>query len=212
MVLLGGRGMSSIQFYFRRPDWMLIVLDHNVMISFHVMHLARACTQADLEPSSAVNLALYMVFDTRPVHYLEPEATQAALADWRVDILDTCNMTMLFTAVKGNQVTNNGYEVYWNHLPQPQSPTALPAPLLPIPIPFQELLIKDTSVGYLVTVSSAFLRPFFAVSPHIPLKRLTTASSSPTLRSACYTFLGSVSSLYFLVIVNQWYSSTCACD
>jgi hypothetical protein len=50
----GSQGQVSIQAAFIRPDWTLIFVDHNVMISFHVMALRNVCTAADLKPTSKV--------------------------------------------------------------------------------------------------------------------------------------------------------------
>ncbi len=47
----GSSGQASIQLFFRHPD---IVLDHNIMISFHIMRLHHVCTQDDLQPGSVV--------------------------------------------------------------------------------------------------------------------------------------------------------------
>ncbi len=52
--LPGSSRQASIQLFFHCPNWTLIVLDHIVMISFHVMRLHHVCTQDDLQPGSAV--------------------------------------------------------------------------------------------------------------------------------------------------------------
>jgi hypothetical protein len=53
--LPGGEGQISIQAAFRCPDWTLLFVDHNVMISFYVMALRKACTRQDLMPGSIVS-------------------------------------------------------------------------------------------------------------------------------------------------------------
>ncbi|KAF9030250.1 hypothetical protein BDZ89DRAFT_1132547 [Hymenopellis radicata] len=99
---------ASIQLFFRRPDWTLIVLDHNVMISFHVMRLHHVCTQDDLQPGSAIWNYIWSK-SHGPVWHLEPEAMLRALRAWRETIIENEDMTAVFVAVKGNQAVNNGY-------------------------------------------------------------------------------------------------------
>ena len=50
----GAEGQISIQAAFRCPDWTLLFVDHNVMISFYVMTLWKPCTRQDLKPGSIV--------------------------------------------------------------------------------------------------------------------------------------------------------------
>ncbi|KAF8992974.1 hypothetical protein BDZ89DRAFT_1150802 [Hymenopellis radicata] len=104
----GSSGQASIQLFFRRPDWTLIVLDHNVMISFHVMRLHHVCTQDDLQPGSAIWNYIWSK-SHGPVWHLEPEAMLCALRAWRETIIENEDMTAVFVAVKGNQAVNNGY-------------------------------------------------------------------------------------------------------
>jgi hypothetical protein len=48
-------GQISIQVAFICPDWTLIFIDHNVMITFYIMALHHPISKADLEPSSRVS-------------------------------------------------------------------------------------------------------------------------------------------------------------
>lgn len=51
-------GQVSIQAAFISPEWTLIFVDHNVMITFHVMALHYAVTKDDLLPTSKVSQLL----------------------------------------------------------------------------------------------------------------------------------------------------------
>ncbi|KAF8904026.1 hypothetical protein CPB85DRAFT_1438069 [Mucidula mucida] len=95
----GSSGQASIQLFFRRPDWTLIVLDHNVMISFHVMRLHHVCTQDDLQPGSVIWNYIWSK-SHGPVWHLEPEAMLRALQAWRETIIENKDMTAVFVAVK----------------------------------------------------------------------------------------------------------------
>ena len=53
--LPGMVGYLSIQAAFRCQDWTLLFIDHNVMITFHVMGLQNPCKKEDLEPGSLVS-------------------------------------------------------------------------------------------------------------------------------------------------------------
>lgn len=44
----------SIQAAFIRPDWTLVFVDHNVMITFHLMQVSESFSPADLDPGSIV--------------------------------------------------------------------------------------------------------------------------------------------------------------
>lgn len=52
--LPGTQGQVSIQAAFRCPDWTLLFIDHNVMITFHIMGLQNSCKREDLMPGSLV--------------------------------------------------------------------------------------------------------------------------------------------------------------
>jgi hypothetical protein len=47
-------GQISIQAAYVCPEWTWIFVDHNVMLTFHVMALRRVCTKDDLRPGSDV--------------------------------------------------------------------------------------------------------------------------------------------------------------
>ena len=49
------QGLVSIQAAFRCTDWTLLFVDHNVMITFHVMALKKPCMPEDLTPGSTVS-------------------------------------------------------------------------------------------------------------------------------------------------------------
>jgi hypothetical protein len=53
--LPGVQGQISIQAAFRCADWTLIFVDHNVMITFHLMVLQKPCTPQDLKPGTIVS-------------------------------------------------------------------------------------------------------------------------------------------------------------
>lgn len=53
--LPGVQGQISIQAAFRCADWTLLFVDHNVMITFHLMALQKPCTLQDLKPGTIVS-------------------------------------------------------------------------------------------------------------------------------------------------------------
>jgi hypothetical protein len=60
--LPGTSGYMSIQAAFRCQDWTLLFIDHNVMITFHVMGLRQPCKREDLEPGSLVSFIFIFIF------------------------------------------------------------------------------------------------------------------------------------------------------
>lgn len=62
-------GQIAIQAVFICPEWILTFVDHNIMITFHIMALHHPISKADLEPSSTQNLkkinvpSLYLFID-----------------------------------------------------------------------------------------------------------------------------------------------------
>ncbi|KAF7798752.1 hypothetical protein EIP86_009977 [Pleurotus ostreatoroseus] len=100
----------SIQAAFVRPEWTLLFVDHNVMISFHVMWLREEAGPGDVVPGG--KLWNYVWSETHgPVHLHEPEAADAALEAWRTAILgaESQDYEPIFTRIKGNQKVFNGY-------------------------------------------------------------------------------------------------------
>ena len=51
-------GQISIQAAFVCLEWTWVFVDHNVMITFHVMALRATCSSEDLRPGSKVNIIL----------------------------------------------------------------------------------------------------------------------------------------------------------
>ncbi|KAJ7136726.1 hypothetical protein C8R44DRAFT_868851 [Mycena epipterygia] len=76
----------SIQAAFIRPNWTLVFVDHNVMISFHLMQMSDSFSREDLNPASFIWSSLWSR-SHGPVYNLEPAATLRALDDWRTQIL-----------------------------------------------------------------------------------------------------------------------------
>ncbi|KAK1221921.1 fatty acid synthase alpha subunit Lsd1 [Marasmius sp. AFHP31] len=74
--------LLSIQAAFSRPDWTLIFCDHNVQITFHVMRMARVCTEADLCPNSKVWPYLWSM-GHGPIPSLEPAAWEMKIERFR---------------------------------------------------------------------------------------------------------------------------------
>ncbi|KAJ7672243.1 hypothetical protein DFH06DRAFT_979959 [Mycena polygramma] len=98
----------SIQAAFIRPKWTLIFVDHNSMIQFHVMEMAKTFTATQLVPGSETWSALWSRTHG-PVYSQEPEATLAALYQWRTRILSKPgNRTSIFQSMKSNQWVFNG--------------------------------------------------------------------------------------------------------
>jgi hypothetical protein len=54
--------MVSIQAAFRRPDWTLIFVDHNVMITFHIMHFRQYPPIHYFQPGIAVSFFSLLCF------------------------------------------------------------------------------------------------------------------------------------------------------
>jgi hypothetical protein len=121
----GVDGQISIQLAFIRPDWTLIFADHNVMISFHVMHLRQPCKEEDFYPGSRASFQNFCKFsvltlkmqlwlrlwsDTHgPVHELEPARYAATLETWRARSISMETDVPIFLEVKDNQRVFNGY-------------------------------------------------------------------------------------------------------
>ncbi|KAK1219815.1 fatty acid synthase alpha subunit Lsd1 [Marasmius sp. AFHP31] len=74
--------LLSIQAAFRRPDWTLIFCDYNIQITFHVMKMARVCTEADLCPNSEVWPYLWSM-GHGPIPSLEPAAWEMKIERFR---------------------------------------------------------------------------------------------------------------------------------
>ncbi|KAJ7710693.1 hypothetical protein B0H17DRAFT_1123812 [Mycena rosella] len=66
----------SIRAVFIRPEWTLLFVDHNMLITFHLM--------LDLQPGSSIWNSLWSKTHG-PVYNLEPEETMEALDAWRSD-------------------------------------------------------------------------------------------------------------------------------
>ncbi|KAF8954277.1 hypothetical protein BDZ97DRAFT_2081817 [Flammula alnicola] len=98
----------SMQAAFVRPDWTLVFVDHNVMITFHIMALQRTIRRSDLEPGSPLWPSLWSATHG-PVHSSEPIQALKVLDRWRQVSLVSQNSTAIFLAVKSNQKVFNGY-------------------------------------------------------------------------------------------------------
>ena len=55
------QGQISIQAAFRCSGWTLLFVDHNVMMTFHVMALKRPCKPEDLKPGTEVNFSIFFM-------------------------------------------------------------------------------------------------------------------------------------------------------
>lgn len=64
------QGQVSIQAAFRCPDWTLVFVDHNVMLTFHVMALRRPCTPEDLIPGSIVSSSNFFIYISSSIQHL----------------------------------------------------------------------------------------------------------------------------------------------
>ncbi|KAJ7181277.1 hypothetical protein C8R46DRAFT_1187422 [Mycena filopes] len=102
---LGGR-IISIQAAFIRPKYTLIFVDHNVMIQFHVMQI-RTSPEGNMVPGSPI---WDLVWNSKhgPVYHQEPEATLAALAQWREETRHRKSSITIFAAIKAAQTAFNG--------------------------------------------------------------------------------------------------------
>ncbi|KAJ7114397.1 hypothetical protein C8R44DRAFT_881241 [Mycena epipterygia] len=99
----------SIQAAFIRPNWTLVFVDHNMMISFHLMQMSDSFSREDLNPASFIRSSLWSR-SHGPVYNLEPAATLRALDDWRPQILTGSpgDNTPIFTLIKADQTVFNG--------------------------------------------------------------------------------------------------------
>ncbi|KAJ6537257.1 hypothetical protein DFH09DRAFT_1178343 [Mycena vulgaris] len=100
----------SIQAAFIRPKWTLVFVDHNVLITFHLMQASPAFLPSHIEPSKIWS-ALWSSTHG-PVYSQEPDATLRALRDWRSRISKQSdgqqNFTPIFLSIKGTQSVFNG--------------------------------------------------------------------------------------------------------
>ncbi|KAL1700637.1 hypothetical protein EV121DRAFT_295012 [Schizophyllum commune] len=76
----------SILAAFRRPEWTLLFVDHQVFLKFHVMRLRRPLTEENFKPGTAIWDCLWSAAHG-PVYTQEPEATEAALENWRASVM-----------------------------------------------------------------------------------------------------------------------------
>ncbi|KAJ6491240.1 hypothetical protein DFH09DRAFT_1291076 [Mycena vulgaris] len=98
----------SIQAAFIRPKWTLVFVDHNVLITFHLMQASPAFLPSHIEPGSTSKIWSALWSSTHgPVYSQEPDATLRALWDWRSRISKQSdgqqNFTPIFLSIKGTQ-------------------------------------------------------------------------------------------------------------
>ncbi|KAJ6595067.1 hypothetical protein DFH09DRAFT_1136116 [Mycena vulgaris] len=103
----------SIQAAFIRPKWTLVFVDHNVLITFHLMQASPAFLPSHIEPGSTSKIWLALWSSTHgPVYSQEPDATLRALRDWRSRISKQSDgqqsFTPIFLSIKGTQSVFNG--------------------------------------------------------------------------------------------------------
>ena len=118
------QGQISIQAAFRCWDWTLLFVDHNVMITFHVMALKKPCKVEDLRPDSKVAIHQMSVVISHlltqlwgsiwssthgPSLVFETSLASLSLLEWRRSAIQKKNMTPIFAAVKATQTVFNGY-------------------------------------------------------------------------------------------------------
>ncbi|KAJ6617308.1 hypothetical protein B0H10DRAFT_2218648 [Mycena sp. CBHHK59/15] len=130
---------SDAEAAFKRLKWTLIFVDHDVMITFHLMQLPASFTAADLRPGSSIWRCLWSSTHG-PVHSLEPEETMATLRAWRTHPDRLGDFTPIFITIKSTQTVFNGYgaqettDLLLLALIHPQMPTVhlvLPSTHLP---------------------------------------------------------------------------------
>ncbi|KAJ7660424.1 hypothetical protein B0H17DRAFT_1185359 [Mycena rosella] len=100
----------SIQAVFICPEWTLLFVDHNVLITFHLMRASGSFVPVDLQPGSSIWNSLWSKTHG-PVYNLKPEETMEALDAWWLDVLDQPDddLTPIFVSVKGTQTIFNGF-------------------------------------------------------------------------------------------------------
>ncbi|KAJ6603378.1 hypothetical protein DFH09DRAFT_1124289 [Mycena vulgaris] len=103
----------SIQAAFIRPKWTLVFVDHNVLITFHLMQASPAFLPSHIEPGSTSKIWSVLWSSTHgPVYIQEPNAMLRALQDWRSRISKQSdgqqNFTPIFLSIKGTQSVFNG--------------------------------------------------------------------------------------------------------
>jgi hypothetical protein len=119
-------GQISIQAAFVSPEWTWIFVDHNVMITFHVMALRVPCTNSDLQPGSKVSINhsrlnqriiifFYKIWPCvwsathGPSLVVEKALAEEGLDRWRLSRINDEDPTPIFLSVKNNQKVFNGY-------------------------------------------------------------------------------------------------------
>ncbi|KAJ6556765.1 hypothetical protein DFH09DRAFT_1164444 [Mycena vulgaris] len=103
----------SIQAAFIRPKWTLVFVDHNVLITFHLMQASPAFLPSHIEPGSTSKIWSALWSSTHgPVYSQEADAMLHALRDWRSRISKQSdgqqNFTPIFLSIKGTQSVFNG--------------------------------------------------------------------------------------------------------
>ncbi|KAJ6550601.1 hypothetical protein DFH09DRAFT_1168577 [Mycena vulgaris] len=88
-------------------------VDHNVLITFHLMQASPAFLPSHIEPGSTSKIWSALWSSTHgPVYSQEPDATLRALRDWRSRISKQSdgqqNFTPIFLSIKGTQSVFNG--------------------------------------------------------------------------------------------------------
>ncbi|KAL1749669.1 hypothetical protein FB107DRAFT_280447, partial [Schizophyllum commune] len=73
--------LVSILATFERPEWSLAFVDHNVMLTMHVMRLRKAPSQDDVSPGGSVWARMWSA-SHGPVPHLEPDAAAKGLDKW----------------------------------------------------------------------------------------------------------------------------------
>ncbi|KAF8157785.1 hypothetical protein BJ912DRAFT_1070069 [Pholiota molesta] len=107
----GVNPLLSVQLAFVRPDWTLIMVDHNVLIQFHVMRLRRVCTADDFVTGSPVWLRIWSATHG-PVHSSQPQLAEDALKEWRCSVLAApFDDEPIYLTIKRRQDIFNGYGV-----------------------------------------------------------------------------------------------------
>ncbi|KAF8190357.1 hypothetical protein K438DRAFT_2018693 [Mycena galopus ATCC 62051] len=100
--------LLSLQAAFIRPEYTLLFVDHNVLITFHLMQMAPSFTSRDLRPGSVFWDDLWSR-NHGPVYNQEPDAALRALDDWRLRILSKPNnLTSIYMTMKAQQDVFNG--------------------------------------------------------------------------------------------------------
>ncbi|KJA15364.1 hypothetical protein HYPSUDRAFT_58839 [Hypholoma sublateritium FD-334 SS-4] len=106
----GTPGFVRILFAFMCEEWTWVFIDHNAMMTIHVLCLRQPVTHEDLVPGSLIWPYIWGV-NHGPSLIFETHLAVSGLHQWRQSVLQkrVRDQKPIFLSVKGNQLVFNGY-------------------------------------------------------------------------------------------------------